>query len=46
MKLNEKQKLFLAKTAEVVLFAFGISFGLIILGFGFSMIFELLKSLF
>lgn len=45
MKLNEKQKVFLSKTFEVILFAFGMAFGLVILGFGFSMVFQLLKSL-
>jgi hypothetical protein len=45
MKLTEKQKTFLFKAFEVILFAFGMTFGLMILGFGFSMIFQLLKSL-
>ncbi len=46
MKLKEKQKVVLAKITEVVLFAFGISFGLLVLGFGFYMVINLLKSLF
>ena len=45
MKITEKQKTILARALEIALFAFGVSFGLMVLGFGFFMIFNLIKSL-
>ena len=45
MKLTEKQKVILARIAEVLLFAFGISFGLMVLGMGFYMLYSIIKSL-
>lgn len=45
MKLTEKQKVGLARVLEVVLFAFGISLGLVVLGLGFAMLYQMIKSL-
>ena len=45
MKLTEKQKLILARILEVGLFVFGISFGLMVLGMGFYMLYSVIKSL-
>jgi len=45
MKITEKQKVLLARILEIILFVFGISLGLVVLGLGFSMMWTLLKSL-
>ena len=45
MKLTENQKVKLARVLEGILFIFGISLGLVVLGLGISMIYQMIKSL-